>query len=74
MTYLSMILAEARANPQPDDDDDELREIKTRDQSGRIITSFEGSPRSWMKDFSQPPKRLVRIKTRHLVRHPGKGW
>jgi hypothetical protein len=39
----------------------ELREVKRVDQSGRPFSEFYGSPRSWLNDFSSPPKRLVGI-------------
>jgi hypothetical protein len=41
-----------------------LKAIHTRDQSGRIITSFTGSPRAWMNQFSGTPRLLKSIRTR----------
>jgi hypothetical protein len=41
-----------------------LKTIETKDQSGRTITTFEGSPSVWMSDFAAPPRRVVGIKTR----------
>ena len=41
----------------------ELKEIQTKDAAGRVITTFEGSPSAWMRQFSVPPRRLVMIKT-----------
>jgi hypothetical protein len=40
-----------------------LKQIDTRDQSGRVITTFEGRA-SWLRDFAPEPKRVVSIKTR----------
>jgi hypothetical protein len=40
-----------------------LRQIDTRDQSGRVITTFEGRA-SWLRDFAPEPKQVVSIKTR----------
>jgi hypothetical protein len=37
--------------------DPELKEIRTKDGAGRIITTFEGEhPSVWLKQFSLPPK------------------
>jgi hypothetical protein len=41
-----------------------LRKIETKDQSGRTITSWEGHPSTWMKDFASPPRRLTAINTK----------
>ena len=43
----------------------ELKVIVTKDGAGRPITTFEGSPRSWMQAFMPPSLRKVRsIRTR----------
>jgi hypothetical protein len=42
----------------------ELRKIETRDQSGRVITTWEGSPSAWLRNFMSEPKRLVGFNTR----------
>ena len=34
-----------------------LREIQTRDQTGRMITSFKGQPRAWLSEFTAPTMR-----------------
>jgi hypothetical protein len=59
------IAAEARAQQQQQvaDQQPQLRQIDTRDQSGRVITTFEGRA-SWLRDFAPEPKRVVSIKTR----------
>lgn len=73
--YLKTILAARQAqeraaeimNQQPQavvDGSRTLREVKTRDQSGRVITEFEGSPSAWLNDFAAEPRRLVKINTR----------
>jgi hypothetical protein len=41
-----------------------LIKVETRDQSGRVITTFEGNCGAWMNDFSMAPKKIVSIKTR----------
>jgi hypothetical protein len=41
-----------------------LRKSETRDQSGRVITTFEGNCSAWMNDFSMMPKKIISIKTR----------
>jgi hypothetical protein len=41
-----------------------LKEIRTKDASGRVISTYEGHPMDWMKQFSSPPQRIVTIKTR----------
>ena len=41
-----------------------LREIKTRDETGRTISTFHGSPRVWMSDFSMQPMRVVGLRKR----------
>jgi hypothetical protein len=43
----------------------ELKVIQTKDQSGRIIYSFEGKPSMWMREFAQPnTQRVKSIRTR----------
>jgi hypothetical protein len=42
----------------------ELKEIRTKDHSGRVITSFEGHPLMWMQDFMPTPRRVVSMRTR----------
>jgi hypothetical protein len=42
----------------------ELRKIEVKDQSGRVITLWEGSPRLWMQYFSMALKKVVAINTR----------
>jgi hypothetical protein len=43
----------------------ELKVIQIKDQSGRTITSFEGKPSMWMREFAQPQMRRVKsIRTR----------
>jgi hypothetical protein len=42
----------------------ELKVIQTKDQSGRTITSFDGSPRAWMDQFGAPSRRVKSIRTR----------
>jgi hypothetical protein len=42
--------------------DGTLREIKTRDISGRTITEFGGSPRVWLSAFAGPGKAVKRFK------------
>jgi hypothetical protein len=34
-----------------------LREVQTRDHSGRVITSFKGQPRAWLSQFTAPSMR-----------------
>ena len=40
-----------------------MKEVKIRDQSGRTITEWEGRA-SWMREFTQEPKKVVAINTR----------
>jgi hypothetical protein len=43
----------------------QLKEVRVKDQAGRVITSFEGEhPSAWMRQFESPPKRLVAINTK----------
>jgi hypothetical protein len=42
----------------------ELREVKTKDLTGRVISTFEGSPSAWLRQFADPPRRVVSMKTR----------
>lgn len=42
---------------------DILRERKKRDDSGRLISTFYGSPSTWMQQFSNQPRRVLRINT-----------
>jgi 8-oxo-dGTP pyrophosphatase MutT (NUDIX family) len=44
------------------DDADFLREIKTKDVTGREISTFVGKPSAWMNQFSAPKRRLGGIK------------
>jgi hypothetical protein len=41
-----------------------LRTVVHKDQSGRTITEFTGSPRAWMQDFGMVPKRVIAINTK----------
>ncbi len=41
--------------------DGTLREIKTRDISGREVTEFGGSPLSWMSHFMARPRAVKRF-------------
>lgn len=42
-----------------------LKEIATKDATGRKITTFEGNhPSVWLRQFSCNPKRVVTIRTR----------
>ena len=45
--------------------DGELREVKTPDESGRLMSTFYGRPSSWMNTFSTGAanKRLAGIRT-----------
>jgi hypothetical protein len=44
----------------------ELKIIQTKDQAGRTITTFEGHPRDWMREFMQPQiRRVASIRTRN---------
>ena len=40
----------------------ELREVKKTDRSGREISEFYGSPKTWLDWFGAPKKRLVGIR------------
>jgi colicin import membrane protein len=42
--------------------DGSLREIKTRDRSGREVTEFAGNPRIWLSAFAGPGKAVKRFK------------
>ena len=42
----------------------ELKVIQTKDATGRVITTFEGHPSSWMREFAAPPRRVRSIRTR----------
>jgi hypothetical protein len=37
---------------------------RVRDQSGRVITTYTGSPRAWMSQFAATPRRLAGINSR----------
>jgi hypothetical protein len=52
------------ARREAEDAPRELRVIETKDQSGRVITTFEGSPKMWMRDFASPSRWVVGIKTK----------
>jgi len=41
---------------------DQLRAVKTRDATGRVVTSFVGEPRAWMSDFTANRRRLAGIR------------
>jgi hypothetical protein len=41
-----------------------LKQIDTKDQSGRTITTFEGDPSVWLNDFAMVPKKVISINTR----------
>jgi hypothetical protein len=57
-TSMNMWVAPSIAEKHP-----ELVRKDSRDQAGRTISEFEGSPRSWMKDFMQEPRQVTAIKT-----------
>jgi hypothetical protein len=40
-----------------------LREVRTKDGAGRVITTFEGRPSAWLRQFGCNPKRVTGIKT-----------
>jgi colicin import membrane protein len=42
--------------------DGTLREIKTRDRSGREVTEWAGNPRVWLSAFAGPGKAVKRFK------------
>lgn len=42
----------------------ELKEIRTKDQTGRPIITFEGKPSMWLRDFAGEPRRIRSIRTR----------
>jgi hypothetical protein len=42
----------------------ELKEIRTKDQTGRPIITFEGKPSMWLRDFAEGPRRIRSIRTR----------
>jgi hypothetical protein len=42
--------------------DGSLREIRTRDISGREVTEFGGNPLSWMRTFMAPAKCVTRFR------------
>ena len=54
------------SEPHANEDLPGLKAISTRDQSGRIITTFEGTPKAWMTfhGFTSPKRRLVGINSR----------
>ncbi len=55
---ISRIYADAVTESRnPDLYTEGLREIQTRDQTGRLITSFKGQPRAWLSEFTAPPMR-----------------
>lgn len=58
--YLEAALMERRLAKEPKP----LVERHIRDQTGRIITEFDGSPMAWMAAFTQPSRRVARVKTR----------
>jgi hypothetical protein len=41
---------------------DTLREVRSRDTTGRVVTSFVGEPRAWMSDFAANRRRLAGIR------------
>ena len=48
----------------PPEQQPELKEIRTKDHSGRIITTFDGEhPSVWLRQFSCNPKRVTKIRT-----------
>jgi 8-oxo-dGTP pyrophosphatase MutT (NUDIX family) len=44
--------------------EDFLREIKTPDVTGRVISTFVGNPSAWMSQFSTNKRRVVGIRNR----------
>jgi hypothetical protein len=43
----------------------ELRELRTKDATGRIISTFYGNL-DWLRNMSAPKRRVVSIKTRSM--------
>lgn len=43
--------------------DGELRPIRSKDETGRIITTWAGSPSAWLDQFRIPRRRLVAFNT-----------
>jgi hypothetical protein len=41
-----------------------LKEVRIKDQAGRVITTFEGTTGAWLRDFMPQPKKVVGIQTR----------
>jgi hypothetical protein len=46
----------------------QLKEVRVKDQTGRTITTFEGTPNMWMRDFAAPSRRVSSIRTRNNSR------
>jgi hypothetical protein len=42
----------------------ELKKIETKDASGRVITTWEGTTGAWLRDFMSDPKKLTGFNTR----------
>lgn len=41
---------------------DQLRELKSRDVTGRVVSTFVGEPRAWMQNFTANRRRLSGIR------------
>ena len=41
---------------------DQLRELKSRDVTGRVVSTFVGEPRAWMSSFTANRRRLAGIR------------
>ena len=53
------LIPEAPPEPEP-----ELKEVRVKDHSGRVITTFEGEhPSVWLRQFAANPKRVTKIRT-----------
>jgi hypothetical protein len=50
--------------PPPLEAPPELKEIIEKDITGRKISTFEGRPSTWLRQFANPPQKIVTIKTR----------
>lgn len=53
--------AAAAARTPVDLPNGQMQEIVTTDATGRRISTFRGSPKAWMSEFSAPPQQLVKI-------------
>jgi hypothetical protein len=39
-----------------------LKEIRTKDQANRTISTFEGSPKAWMEQFRCNPRKVTSLR------------